>query len=488
MELNDYLRILRNHWLGVVVIVLACVSLAGLYNLTQPQVFAANAKGFVSAGGSSSEPALSSVSDSLAKSRAKSYIDLATSRATAQTVINDLGLNESPASLIGRISAEQPADTVSIDITARAPSPREAQELADAWVSALQEQVEKIENPDGKNESPIRIVPVEAAARPTAPVSPNVTRNLAIGLGAGVLLGFAYALVRSQLDRRIRSTSAVEKEFGVSVVGTIPKAPVLKHGTGEPAQLAVVSGNSRGQDQSAAEAFRKLRTNLQFMSVDDPPRVIVVTSPKPSDGKSTVTANLAAAIAASGSPVILIDGDLRRPTVATSFGLVEGAGLTDVLIGRVGIDEVLQPHAELPGLSVLAAGGIPPNPSELLGSQTMGRLLTELSERAIVLVDAPPLLPVTDGAVLTAMADGAFVVISAGRTLDTELAASLEYLGNVNGQVLGIVFNGVTARDVYASGYYYSQNTDKKSGKKSGKKSKSSRGEKSAGKRVASKA
>ncbi len=460
MELNDYLRILRNHWLGVVVIVVSCVALAGIFNLTQPRVYAANANGFVSAGGTATDPALSSVSDSLAKSRAKSYVDIAKSRATAQSVINELGLNESPASLISRISAEQPTDTVLIKITAKADSPHAAQALADAWIVALQDQIEAVENPNGKNEAPIRLLPVESAALPSAPVSPNITRNLAIGFGAGLLLGFAYALVRSQLDRRLRTASAVEKKFGLSVVGSIPKAPVLAHDTNEAADLAVLKATARGADQSAAEAFRKLRTNLQFMNVDNPPRIIVVTSSKPGDGKSTVTANLAAAIAASGAPVILVDGDLRRPTVASSFGLVEGVGLTDVLVGRAAIDDVLQQHHELENLSVLAAGGIPPNPSELLGSQAMRRLLTLLSQRAIVLVDAPPLLPVTDGAILTTMADGAFIVVSAGRTLDNELEASLGHIKAVNGTTLGIVFNGVAARDAYTSAYYYSQDAD----------------------------
>lgn len=487
MELNDYLRILRNHWLGVVVIVVSMVALAGVYNTAQPRIYAANANGFVSTGGSASDPALSAVNDSLAKSRAKSYVDIATSRATAQTVIDELGLSETPAALIGRVSAEQPADTVLIKITARAESPQEAQMLADAWIVALQDQIEAVENPGGKNEAAIRIIPVESAALPSAPVSPNVQRNLAIGLLAGLLLGFAYALVRSQLDRRIRSVSAVEKAFSVSVVGSIPKAPLLKHDKYERGELAVLATSSRGQDQSAAEAFRKLRTNLQFMSVDDPPRVIVVTSPKPGDGKSTITANLAAAIATSGSPVILIDGDLRRPTVASSFGMIEGAGLTDVLIGRASIDDVLQPHENLPGLSVMAAGGVPPNPSELLGSQAMGRLLEQLSERAIVLVDAPPLLPVTDGAVLTAMSDGAFVVISAGQTLDTELEAALEYLSAVNGQTLGVIFNGVASRDVYGSGYYYSQESDKNSKKARKKADKDAARAPKGGKRVANK-
>src|SRR5262249_47459695 len=153
--------------------------------------------------------------------------------------------------------------------------------------------------------------------------------------------------------------------------------------------------------------FRKLRTNLAYMDVDNPPRVIVVTSPKQSDGKSTVAANLAAAIAIGGQQVTLIDGDLRRPTVADSLAIVAGARLTAVLMGRAPPDEVMQDRPDVPGMRVLASGAIPPNPSELLGSKAMQSLVSELAQDAMVIIDAPPLLPVTDAAVLTRSADGA---------------------------------------------------------------------------------
>ncbi len=238
-------------------------------------------------------------------------------------MIDTLGLDTTTSSLIGSITVEQPEDTVSIKITAAADTPQEAQALADAWIQALARQVKSIENPNDANDQAIRVVAVESAELPGSPVSPKVERNLGLGLVLGLMLGFGYALLRSQFDRRIRSAATVEKEFGVSVVGSIPTARVLARDVGRTAMLAVNSTSENRSDQSAAEAFRKLRTNLQFMSVDDPPRVIVLTSPKPGDGKSTIAANLAAAIAASGSPVILVDGDLRRPTVADSFDLVE---------------------------------------------------------------------------------------------------------------------------------------------------------------------
>jgi capsular exopolysaccharide synthesis family protein len=453
MELKDYLRVLRAHWVGVLALALAGIAVASLYTITQPKVYAASATGFVSAG-ANENPALGSVADTLAKSRAKSYVDIAKGRATARAVIDKLRLRTTPASLIGNISVDQPIDTVVIKITARSGTPAGARDLADAWVAALAAQVKGIEDPRGRNApGTLRVVPIEAAELPGAPILPRTQLNLLLGLVLGLMLGAAYALLRNQLDRRLRSTAAVERQFGTTVVAAIPSQPDLQHPVGTKGGLAVDASPGTSRPSAAAEAFRKLRTNLQFMDVDNPPQVIVVTSPRQGDGKSTVAANLAAAMAVNGQPVTLIDGDLRRPTVAETFGLVEGAGLTDVLVGRVDVDDVAQQHPDFENLRVLAAGGTPPNPSELLGTQAMRKLLRSLARKSIVLVDAPPLLPVTDAAVLTALSDGALVVISSGKTLDTELGAALGHLDAVNGKALGVIFNRVTRNDS-ESGYY----------------------------------
>ena len=349
----------------------------------------------------------------------------------------------------------QPPDTVLIKITARAGSPQEAQELADAWVAALAGQVEEIEDPSGSNtRTAPQVIPVESAALPTTPVSPNPQRNFALGLVLGLLLGFGYAMIRNVLDRKLRTTESVTGRFPVSVVGLIPTADVLSREKGERAQVALESARAPRDKSSAGEAFRKLRTNLMFMDVDNPPRVIVVTSPRPGDGKSTVALNLSMALAASGEKVVLVDADLRRPAVATALGLVEGAGLTEVLAGRLDLDDALQVHADEPNLSVLAAGRVPPNPSELLGSQAMRVLVEKLSQQAYVILDAAPLLPVTDAAVLSTNADGALIVITAGRTVDHELATALHHVEAVRGRTLGVILNQVPRKG--ASAYYYS--------------------------------
>ncbi len=455
MELRDYLRILRAHWLGVLVITALTLAAAAAWTFTQPKVYAADANGFVQIG-QIDNPALGSVNDQFAKSRATSYVDIAKSRATAITVARQLGLDADPAGLVGRISVTQPPDTVLLKITARGATPVEAQRLADAWVAALAAQVEEIENPQGRaNSGAPRVVPVESAALPETPVAPQPVRNLGLGLVLGLLLGLGYAMIRNTLDRRLRTAESVQERFGVAVVGSVPEADVLGHAPGERAKLALDHGLGTGPDAAASEAFRKLRTNLIYMDVDNPPRTIVVTSPRPGDGKSTVAANLAAAIAVSGQRVVLVDADLRRPSVADSLGLVEGVGLTDVLVGRLALDDALQESTEHENLRILAAGRIPPNPSELLGSQAMRSLVHTLAKEALVVLDAPPLLPVTDAAVLTANADGALVVISAGQTMDHELARALEHLQAVNGRALGVILNKVgKGGDSYYGGYY----------------------------------
>jgi capsular exopolysaccharide synthesis family protein len=458
MELKDYLSVLRAYWRGVTALVLLGVAMAAGLSLVQPKVYQADASGFVSSGTSAS-PGEASVSDMLAKSRAASYVNLAKSRATAQTVIDSLGLKADPAGLIGSVTVTQPMDTVLITVGARAATPVAAQKLADAWVQALKVQVDQIENPNGTATAALHIVPIESAELPTAPVSPNTKRNIALGFAVGLLLGIGYAVLRNQLDRKLRRAEDIERQFGVTVAAAIPASPALARRKNGMLPLVVVKGPRHVIDPvHSVEAFLKLRTNLQFMDIDNPPRVIVVTSPLPGDGKSTVAANLAAALSMADRRVVLIDGDLRRPVVAESFGLVEGAGLTDLLIGRVDFADVAQQVGGLPNLLVLAAGPTPPNPSELLGSKAMRRLLDWLADRGYtVIIDAPPLLPVTDAAVLTASADGALIAVSAGQTLDTQLTAALGALKAVQGHTLGVVLNRVSpkaANTGYYGGYY----------------------------------
>jgi capsular exopolysaccharide synthesis family protein len=454
MEFKDYVRIMRAHWVGVLVLVAFGLLAATGYNLHAAKVYEASASGILgvpASGSPDSSAGTSTLNDQYAKSRATSYVAVAKGLDVATAVQHELKVTTSPSALAADITVTNPDNTVLMTVTARASTGEAAVNLANAWVDKLADKIATTEGTDLSTSKGLRMTVSPSADAPTTPVLPRTKVNLMLGLVVGLLLGFVYALIRKQFDRRLRSTEEVEKQFGIPVIGLVPQSSTVRQ-TDSNALALAVTGTGSSSSASTAEAFRKLRTNLAYMDVDHPPRIIVVTSPKQSDGKSTVAANLAAAIAIGGQPVTLIDGDLRRPTVANSLAMVDGAGLTDVLVGRVTAAEVMQDHPDVPGLRVLASGAIPPNPSELLGSQAMRSLITELAKDAMVIIDAPPLLPVTDAAVLTRSADGAIVVITHGGTLDTELTVSLNHISTVHGRTLGIVFNRMRRG---ASGGYY---------------------------------
>lgn len=476
LDVRDYVRVFRQHWLGVVALVLIGILCSAGWILLQKPSYSANSIGYVSIpGGDNMGSALAG--DNLAKSKATSYASFASSRPVAESVITTLKLDSTPDELLGQITVTSAKDTPEIKIAAAAGTPQEAQALANAWVVALAEQVKILESTsaaaDGSipaAESIIKIVPLGDAPLPTSPTSPNKKMSLILGALAGLVLGVAYALIRNHLDRRIRSVEMVEKAIGTAVVGTIPVDERFRNG-----QHVVESGvidHASTEGYALSEALRELRTNLHYMNVDKPPRVIVITSSIPSEGKSTIAANLAVTIAATGQKVVLIDGDLRRPVVSDYFGLASGGGLTDILSGQATLDDVLQVYGPVPSLAVLGAGRIPPNPSELLGSLAMKRLLDKMAEQAVILIDAPPLLPVTDAAILARSTDGALVVAGAGKTTIDELEKAVATLAKVNAPLLGAVLNRVPTTGGQAAGYgyygksyYYRQDSGKK-GKK----------------------
>jgi capsular exopolysaccharide synthesis family protein len=352
---------------------------------------------------------------------------------------------------VQRVSVSNESGTSVLRVTASASTPEAARDLSEAWARALIVEIDSIETNAGAAESPVVIRPGESARLPSSPSSPNVRTGIAAGLLGGIVLGIGYALLRSAFDRRIRSVEQVERETGVPVVGTIPAIRELTDDHRLVPASETASHNLSDDMHAMAEALRTMRSNLQVMDVDNPPRVIVITSPLPGDGKSTTSANLALTLAATGERVILIDGDLRRPMVTKVFNLIDGAGLTDVLTGSVGVEDVA--HRINDNLIVVGPGRIPPNPSEILGSERMNNLMNMLAEQAIVIIDAPPLLPVTDAAVLARHADGALVVAKVGTTTSEVLQKALSNLTKVKARALGIVLNRVPLRG--AGSVYY---------------------------------
>ncbi|MEA9983869.1 polysaccharide biosynthesis tyrosine autokinase [Subtercola sp. RTI3] len=462
MSLQEYIRVLQAHWVTVVAITLLGAAAAFGWTFAQTRVYTANSSGIVTlmSDGSIGDTV---ASDALAKSKATTYVAVGESRAVAQLVITALGLTASPETVAAEITVTNIKDTPTINVTARASSGIEAKKLADAWIVGLTTQIATLENKAVTQQAGSTVVaavtflePVESAVAPTQPIFPNVRLSVIIGALIGLVLAIVYAMVRNVLDRRIRTAATIQQQFKLAVIGVLPKDAAL---TDENRIVSETGGIHAGsvtvQSRPLAEAFRELRTNMRFMRVDSPPRIIVISSPSPNDGKSTVTANLAVALSAAGQKVVVVDGDLRKPMVASTFNVVGGVGVTDLLIGSAELDDVLQPWGERGNLRVLGAGSIPPNPSELLGSHGMTTLLRELALDAIVLVDAPPLLPVTDAAILAAISDGAIIVVSAGRTTTDELERALAGISMGGGRTLGVVLNRVPTKGAGGRGYGY---------------------------------
>jgi capsular exopolysaccharide synthesis family protein len=290
----------------------------------------------------------------------------------------------------------------------------------------------------------VQAATIAAAQVPEKASSPNILQNLGVGLALGLLLGLGIAVLRHVLDTKVRN------ENDVRVLTDSPMLGVVAYDQELSSHPVIV----RDQPLAApSEAVRRLRTNLQFIDLANRPKSIVISSSIPSEGKSTIAINLAVSLADTGSRVILVDADLRQPSIADYAGIEGQAGLTTVLIGRADVEDVVQPLGTTT-LDLLPAGQIPPNPSELLGSQAMADLLDRLSASYdMVLLDSPPLLPVTDAVVLTKLAGGALVVVGADRIHRPQLQQSLESLETAGAHLFGIVINKIARREAAAYAY-----------------------------------
>jgi polysaccharide biosynthesis transport protein len=410
--------------------------------------------------------------NSFTQQRVKTYADLVSTPIVLLPVIASLKLNITAGELAEQITATAPLDTTLIQIDATSDDPVKAADIANAASQSLTNVVASIETPDSATTgSPVKLTRVQNATVPTVPVSPNVPLNIALGVLVGLAIGVGLAVLRETLDTRVRNEHDVEQISDSPIVGGIafdPKAPE------RPLIVHVDPRSPR------AESFRTLRTNLQFLDIEGNARSFVVTSSIESEGKSTTAANLAIVLSDAGSRVLLVDADLRRPKVASYMGLEGAVGLTDVLIGQAKLLDVVQPWGKR-DLYVLPAGKVPPNPSELLGSQTMANLITMLEkEFDFVLFDAPPLLPVTDAAILAKNTGGAIVIVASGRTHKNQLSGAVSVLQNVGARVSGFVLTMMptTGPDAYGYGRYgygygygYGDDLDKPAKRRFGKRS-----------------
>jgi succinoglycan biosynthesis transport protein ExoP len=282
------------------------------------------------------------------------------------------------------------------------------------------------------------------AAVPGSPASPQPRRNGAVAGALGLLLGVGLAYVRDHFDDTITTKDDLERTLpGVPVLGIIPPL------RGREGSLAVADGHT-----PAAEAYRGLRTSIQFRSLDRPLRTLQVTSPRLGDGKSTTVANLGMAFARAGVRVTIVSCDMRRPRVHEYFGLSTDIGFTSVLLGDIPLSRAIQPVRGEERLQVVSSGPIPPNPSELLSIPRTDEVLSSLQSTSdVVLLDSPPVLPVADATALAGRVDGVLLVVRAGKTTRRELQRAVELLTQVGASIVGTVFAG--SGDEGRGRYYY---------------------------------
>ena len=410
----------------MVLALVVCVLASVLFAFASPSSYTATAQAYLSVK-SQGDPTQNTLSHynaaQLAALKADAVVPVFTSAAVAQRVVDSLKLEETAEEFASSVSAERVPDTVSVKVSVTASSSHQAQVLADEVVRQAAVEVKGLEGDD----SPVEVILLSSAELVSATRSPALVTCVAVGMLAGIVLGYVWILVQELLDKSLREPEEVREALSVPLLGALPRVPSLRW-------------LSRGAEIKMEEQLRVARTNVLHAMSQGGRRVIVVTSAGPQEEASVTAASLARVLALSGHRVVLVGGDLRAPGTA---GLQGSPGLADVLTGSAYLGESLV-KGSVAGLELLPAGRTPANPSELLGAPMMRDLLRELAADRLVVIDAPPVLRFTDGVVLAAHAGGVILVARAGRTSADDLREAALAVEQGGGRMLGVVLNNVS--------------------------------------------
>ena len=327
----------------------------------------------------------------------------------------------------------------------------------------LTQKLEEIKIQEAGQSKNVRII--DPAIESVTPVKPKKKLNLMLGALIGIGLGIGLAFIIEYFDNSVKSHEELER-MGYSILGTIPQIEMEKYEKKLERKLEKI-GPMEGRKIEArlithldpkspvSESYRTLRTNLQFSKIDRKIKTILITSSGPKEGKSTTAANLAIAMAQAGQRVVLVDADLRRPVVHSIFGMKKDEGITNYLMEAIPYEQIVKASFH-ENLFVICSGVLPPNPSELLASAAMDLLIQKLqNEFDLVIFDSPPVIAVTDAAILSTKVDGTILVVNSGHTNRDALARGKTLLDGVNARLLGVLLNGVKIDGMYGSYYYY---------------------------------
>jgi capsular exopolysaccharide synthesis family protein len=511
MELRQYLGILRK-WAWLIILgTLLAGGTAFVVSKAMTPIYRASATLLVSEAGNDTITDYTSIMTS--ERLAKTYGELLEKRPVLEEVISNLGLDLETDDLAEQIEVELVGDTQLIVLSVEDPDPLQAMEIANeipqvfiaqneaiqlerfaaSKASLLQqmadieediqrteESIDDLRGREGEEEELARlednltryresysslltnyeqirvteasrlsnVIVVEPAEIPDEPVSPRTLLNTLLAAVVGAMLAVGVVFLVEYLDDTVKTDEDVQRELALPTLGNIAHIEPVK----EPGDHLITSKHPRSP---ISEAYRVLRSNVRFAWVSNPESALLVTSAEPGEGKTTTAANVAVVMAQAGKRVILVDSDLRRPTLHKFFDLQNNRGLTDLLVnGGLTPDEALRSTA-VDGLRVLTSGELPPNPAELLGSDSMRDLVRELEELAdVIVLDSPPALAVADASILGSLAGGALMVIRAGKTRSEACRRGKEALENSGVKVLGVVLNSLSRRRG-SYGYYY---------------------------------
>jgi receptor protein-tyrosine kinase len=444
MDLQQFIKTLRVRWKFIVVTLLLGTMLSAGFAMSKSPTYESTGRIFIVV---PNDIAGNGFSTLLVTQRASSYADLAKDPTLLQKVLARSGLNISLTELSSRIRASVVVDTQIVRITATGESPEEAKSLADVEVQQLLALVKDLERPADEDAAPA--VVARAAGEPSLNLTttgPPLWLSIFLGFVLSGLIGVMGAVLRDRLDLTVKTRRDVEDEAGAPVVSALPLDSAVakdRRSTVQP-------------DSSLAEGFRVLRANLRFADLDASRQMILVTSALANEGKTLTAVNLAQSLAATGQSVLLIDCDLRSPSVAADLGLENAVGMLSVLLGHVTLTGAIQAHSS--GLDVLPTGPRPPNPSEVLATDAVANLLNEAREAYdVIVIDAPPILPVADTSPLISHVDGVLLLARFGRTKKDVLRLAADRIEGLGGRLYGVVLNGIPRRggDEYGYGYGY---------------------------------
>lgn len=372
------------------------------------------------------------------------YGEIVKSRVVTDKVIENLGLDMSYNTFRNKVSVNLVKDTEIIKIQVNDNDPKLATDIANETAKVFMDSVKSIMRVEN-------IQVIDMAQIPTSPIKPRPTLNMAIAGVLGLMAGVFLAFLMEFLDNTLKTPEDVEKHLSLPVLGAIPVV------NDENSKLISLTNPK----SPVTEAFRTLRTNIQFSSIDKEIKTIIVTSSSPTEGKSTIAANLASIVAQSDKKVLLIDCDFRKPRVHKNFGISNLQGVTNVLMGDSLLSDVIYKYDSLDNFHIITSGPIPPNPAELLGSKRMKNLLQSIKEEYdMIILDTPPVGLVTDSAVLSTIADGLIYVTAVGQTDIEVIKTAKELLDKVNANIIGVVLNKIPVEGKSYYKYHYYQYYD----------------------------